>query len=233
MLQYIRQVFVVTFLFVASASSPALADNFVSMPEAKGSAENLKIRFVEYDGDTNGAMVVEVKNTGRTTATFDSDGLFFVPNGDPEKAPQRLGAAGPFLEIAGKKQIVRQDGKLVVAAGESRKIRLEVFCIDSHRSSPSPSTKFSIAKKKLPKSLRKELKKSNQAIYRSNKGDFRKAKSAVQSNMWKTRDKKWIKLEGERTQEKNPRSKMRHRNMQQRSAPNPQRRQRSKIEPSL
>ncbi len=233
MLQFIRQVFVVTFLLVAAASAPALADKFVAMPEAKGSAENLKIRFVEYDGNTNGAMVVEVKNTGRTTATFDSDGLFFVPNGDPEKAPQRLGAAGPFMEVAGMKEIVRQDGKLAVAAGESKKIRLEVFCIDSHRSSPSSSTKFSIAKRKLPKSLRKELKKSNQAIYRSNKGDFRKAKSAVQSNMWTTRDKKWIKLEGERAQEKQPRSKRNHRNMRQQRNPSRPQQQRNKIESPL
>lgn len=220
MLPYARQVFVLTILFLLSASSPALADSFVTMPEAKGSAENLKIRFVEYDGNTNGAMVVEVKNTGRTTATFDADGLFFVPKGDPEKAPQRLGAAGPFVEIAGKKQISNQDGKLAIAAGETKKIRLEVFCIDSHRSSPSPSTKFTIAKNKLPKSLRKELKTSNEAIYRSNKGDFKKAKSAVQSNMWEKRDKNWIKLEGERKQEKAPPSKMRNRPMrQQRNAP--------------
>lgn len=219
MLQYIRQVFVVTFLLVAASTTTALADRFVAMPEAKGSAENLKIRFVKYDGNTNGAMVVEVKNTGRTTATFDSDGLFFVPKGDPEKAPQRLGAAGPFMLVSANQQVTRQDGKLAVAGGESKKIRLEVFCIDSHRSSPSPSTKFTIAKNKLPKSLRKELKKSNQAIYRSHEGDFRKAKSAVQSNMWETRDKKWIKLEGERAQEKkapsNTRPRPRQRNMRQ------------------
>ena len=192
MLPYLRQVFILTFLLAVSASAPAIADNFVAMPEAKANAANLKIRFVKYDGSTNGAMVVEVKNTGRTTATFKSDGLFFVPKGNPEKAPQRLGAAGPFTEIAGKKHIVRQNGELAIAAGETKKLRLEVFCIDSHRSSPSPSTKFSIAKNKLPKSLRKELKTGNQAIYRRNKGDLEKAKSAVQSNMWKTRNKQKI-----------------------------------------
>lgn len=208
-----------------------MADNFVAMPEAKASNENLKIRFVKYDGSTNGAMVVEVKNTGRSVATFDSDGLFFVPKGDPEKAPQRLGAAGPFTEIAGSKQIVRQKGELAIAAGETKKLRLEVFCIDSHRSSPNPSTKFSIAKNKLPKSLRKELKTSNQAIYRSNKGDLKKAKSAVQSNMWKTRDKKWIKLEGERAKEKQPRQrKIRNRMEQRNIAPQQQRQQLNNFE---
>jgi hypothetical protein len=220
MLQYLRQIIVLTLFLALSASASAGADNFVTMPEAKASTENLKIRFIEYDGSTNGAMVVEVKNTGRTSAKFDSDGLFFVPKGDPEKAPQRLGAAGPFTEIAGKKQIVRQDGELAIAAGETKRLRLEVFCIDSHRSSPSTSTKFTIANKKLPKSLRKELKTSNQQIYRSNKGDLKKSKSAVQSNMWKTRDKKWIKLEGERAQEKKPQSKMQNRQApQRRNAP--------------
>ncbi len=233
MLQYLRQVCVVTLVFAAMASSPAAADKFVSMPEAKASAENLKIRFVEYDGNTNGAMVVEVKNTGRTAATFDSDGLFFVPKGDPEKAPQRLGAAGPFTEIAGTKHVVRQDGKVAILAGETKKIRLEVFCIDSHRSSPSPSTKFAIAKNKLPKSLRKELKASNQAIYRSNKGDLKEAKSAVQSNMWQKRDKKWIKLEGERAQEKKPVRERSHRPMRQQRNYAPVQKQSNRIESPL
>ncbi len=99
---YLRRILVVAFLFAFVGTTPAIADDFVAMPEAKASAENLKIRVVKYDGNTNGEMVVEVKNTGRTTATFNSDGLFFVPKGDPEKAPQRLGAAGPSLNfIAG------------------------------------------------------------------------------------------------------------------------------------
>ena len=230
MLQYLRQVIILTLFLAISASASAVADNFVTMPEAKASTENLKIRFVEYDGSTNGAMVVEVKNIGRTSAKFDSDGLFFVPKGDPEKAPQRLGAAGPFTEIAGKKQIVRQNGELAIAAGETKRLRLEVFCIDSHRSSPSTSTKFTIAANKLPKSLRKELKTSNQQIYRSNKGDLKKSKSAVQSNMWKTRDKKWIKLEGERAQEKKPQRKMQNRRAPQRNAPVQRQQLQNKIE---
>ncbi len=203
---YLRRILVVAFLFALAGTAPALADDFVAMPEAKASAENLKIRVVKYDGDTNGEMVVEVKNTGRTTATFNSDGLFFVPKGDPEKAPQRLGAAGPFTELAGKRSIVRQ-GKMVVAAGATKRVRLEVFCIDSHRSSPSSSTKFSVAKGKLPKSLRRDLKKGNDAIYRKNKGSLKRSKGEVQSNIWTTRDKDWVKLEGERVQEKAPRSK--------------------------
>ncbi len=202
---YLRRVLVVAFLFALAGTAPALADDFVAMPEAKASAENLKIRVVKYDGNTNGEMVVEVKNTGRTTATFSSDGLFFVPKGDPEKAPQRLGAAGPFTELAGKRSIVRQ-GTMVVAAGKTTRIRLEVFCIDSHRSSPSSSTKFSVAKSKLPKSLRRELKKGNDAIYRKNRGrSLGHSKGEVQSNVWTTRDKDWVKLEGERAQEKGPR----------------------------
>ncbi len=201
MLRHLRHLLALTVL-LALGASPALAQPFVSMPEATGASENLRIRFVTYDGSTNGAMVVEVKNTGRSTAKFSADGLFFIPKGDPEKAPQRLGAAGPLVEVAGKKERIHADGKVAIAGGTSKTLRLEVFCIDSHRSSPSSETKFSVAKKKLPKELRKELRTSNQAIYRKNKGDFKKSKSAVQSNMWKQRDKKWIKLEGERANEK-------------------------------
>ena len=181
------------------------------MPDASGAEKNIQIRFVKYDGSTNGEMVVQVKNTGKTTANFRAEGLFFVPDGSPEKAPQRLGASGPFSESAvgkGGKRIHQE--KLALAAGESKTLRLEVFCIDSHRSSPSSSTQFSLAKKKLPKKMQQTMKSSNQAIYKKNKGSLRKSKSAVQSNMWKVRDADWVKLEGERAVEKAPRSKRMH-----------------------
>ena len=70
----------------------------------------------------------------------------------------------------------------------------------------------------MPKKLRSEINVGNQAILRKNKGDVRKAKSAIQSNMWQTRDKKWIKLEGERKNEKKarPRMQINNRNVRQR-----------------
>lgn len=187
--------------------SPARADKFKSVPTLDGKrSKNLEIRFVHYDGSTNGAMIVDVKNTGKRAEEFTSEGLYFVPTGDPEKAPQRLGAGGPFAEIATNSTsgqgATGHTQKLMIKPGQTRRLALEVFCIDSHRASPSSDTKFSLAADRMPKKLRSEINTGNQAILRQNKGDVRKAKSAIQSNMWKTRDKKWIELEGERKNEK-------------------------------
>jgi len=180
----------------------AHADKFVPLPAVGGKNKNLKIKFVKYDGGTNGQMVVEIRNSSKAKQKFAADGIYFVPKGNPDSAPQRLGASGPMLEIARNKKLLKQTRSLQLAPGETKKIRLEVFCIDSHRSSPNRSTKFSIAKKLLPKKLRRKLRTGNERIYRKYKNNLKRAKSAIQSNMWKTRDAKWDKLQGERANEK-------------------------------
>ena len=177
------------------------ADSFVAMPELDASSKDLKIRWVRYDGGTNGAMVVEVLNSGNKAVEFQADGLYFLPSGDPEKAPQRLGAAGPFHVVGSKDSETRVEA-VTLAPGEKKQLSLDVFCIDSHRGSPDSNTQFSVATERLPKSLRKELKESNRAIYQKHGNKYDAAKGEVQSNMWRTRDKKWIKLQGERAQEK-------------------------------
>ena len=199
------------------AAGSAQADSFVPLPQATGASKHLKVRFVEYRGGTNGQMVIQVKNTSKSARTFRAEGMFFVPMGDAEKAPQRLGAAGQFLEMATSgKESHKSQTKL--APGQTKELRLEVFCIDSHRSSPSTSTKFRIAKKVLPKKLRQELSKGARSIVRSNKGKFSASKSAIQSHMWKTRNKKWVALEGERVDEKSAK-KQRLSPMEQRRRP--------------
>ncbi|MFT7621514.1 MAG: hypothetical protein ACI9WU_000677, partial [Myxococcota bacterium] len=75
----------------ASGAPPSYAD----LP-SDGAQSPVKLRIVKYTGSTNGGMIVEVRNTGSSAAEFTADGLFFVPKGDAESAPQRLGAAGPF-----------------------------------------------------------------------------------------------------------------------------------------
>jgi len=199
-----KLIYIVAILFSFLGLEKAYADGFVKLPTTAGKrSKHLKIKFVRYDGGTNGQMVVDVKNSSRKGQTFSADGVYFVPQGKPEQAPQRLGASGPFMEVANNK-IGKAKSSLRLKPGETKRIRLEVFCIDSHRSSPNKKTKFSIAKKLLPKKLRRDLKTSNKRIYRKYKQNIKHAKSAIQSNMWKTRDAKWIKLEGERVHEKKP-----------------------------
>lgn len=184
-------------LLILTFCMPAFATQFVSIP---GKVKNLELRIVEYDGGTNGAMVVEVKNSGSKIATFAALGLFFVPLQTANKAPQRLGASGPFTEQVEKTQRVHT-GDLKLAAGETKRLRLEVFCIDSHRASPTNETQFSLAKKRLPKSLTADMKKSNAKIYKASKGSPKKFRGRIQKNMWEQRNKKWIKVEGEGKQE--------------------------------
>jgi hypothetical protein len=186
---------------------PALAgaDSFAPVPKLGGKADrDLQIRFVRYDGSTNGEMVVDVRNTGKRSRVFTAEGIYFIPDGDPEKAPQRLGAAGPFELVKGKAR--KEARKLTVAPGATERLHLAVFCIDSHRSSPSSEDTFKIARKRMPRQLRDKIKASTRKAIRRH-GGAKRAKSAIQSGVWKERDEAWIQLEGERAHEKTPRSK--------------------------
>ena len=169
------------------------------LPTEKGHHKDLQIRFVKYTGGASGRMVVEVHNRGASPAVFDPKGLYFVPQGDPESAPQRLGAAGPFEGPSGQARET-----LRIPAGKRVTLQLQVFCLDSHRSSPRASQKFHISKKLLPKTLRKSIQFEADAEIRGAKGDLKRAVPKIQGKVWKTRNKKWIKLEGERRNEKAP-----------------------------
>jgi hypothetical protein len=216
---------VVTALLSFLGSGLAVADRFAPVPGAGKARKNLKMKFVRYDGSTNGRMVVDVKNSGKRSAAFSAKGVYFVPEGDPEKAPQRLGAAGPIMVVDGAGNEKQYREQLVVRPGQTVRVQLEVFCIDSHRSSPSNSTRFKVARKLLPEKLRREINAGARRILRKNKGDVARSKSAIQSHMWKTRDKDWIPIEGERKNEKaappqqrrTPRR--RHRRIQQQKTP--------------
>lgn len=171
------------------------------LPAMDGKRPGLTMKVLRYTGGTNGKMVVEVRNPSFQTVAFDPQGLYFVPDGDPDKAPQRLGAAGPFEVSEGGAWKAQE--KLRVPPGKAVQVQLQVFCIDSHRSSPSASHQFKMAAKRLPKNLRREITVGAAEQLRRSGGRMPAAKSAIQSHIWKTRDQRWIKLEGERRIEKN------------------------------
>ena len=210
--------FMLTFMTasLASANGPA----FGPLPTQGKVKTSLQMRVVEYKGGTNGKMVIEVKNTGKKAEGFTAKGLYFIPEGDAEKAPQRLGAAGPFE--------AKQDGQwttmddLNMKSGEVVRMKLDVFCIDSHRASPNSSTKFSYATDRLPEKLTKKIEMGTKALMKEKKvGNALKAKGDVQGYIWKTRDSKWIKLQGERKNEEK-RYKGRRNRMQQNAVPRQQ-----------
>jgi hypothetical protein len=187
-------------LFSLALASPALA-NPQLVPPAEGQANtHLQVRIVSYDGHTNGGMTIEVTNNGNSPELFTAQGLFFVPDANANQAPQRLGAVGPF-KIDGDD--MRRDKTTIPAHGKII-AHLDVYCIDSHRSSPSPSTSFHVAKERLPKDLSQGI--ANDAAsaaqpYGGVSSPAPAAKSAVQGQVWKKRNEKWVPLEGEGQQE--------------------------------
>lgn len=202
-MQFLVRFGVLTLTISLWLTGSARAETLKRVPAIDGKAQALTMRVVAYDGATNGRMIVEVVNSGKQTETFLADGIYFVPNGNPEAAPQRLGAAGPIILIQDGVEKTYLEG-IPVPPGSKQTVRLEVFCIDSHRSSPSSDTKFGFAAERLPRELRQKITRGAQQIIHENQGDVARAKPAIQSHMWKTRDADWIKLEGERKQEKAP-----------------------------
>jgi len=179
------------------AGTAAADDRFHPIP---ASGKKLKLKVVQYDGSTNGELTVEVKNTGKAAAKVSAQGLYFVPDMKPDEAPQRLGAVGP-MQIAGDEGAERRD-TVTIAAGETVTVTLDVFCIDSHRASPSAETPFTIGKKRMPKSLARQVDAEGRKAAKAAGGfGAAAAKSEVQDAVWKTRDKDWVKLDGEGVQE--------------------------------
>jgi hypothetical protein len=171
---------------------------FAPVPESK-----LQIRAVEYDGSTNGTLKVQIKNPEPTAQTFVATGLYFVPQGDPDAAPQRLGAVGPMQLTAEARQELT---KLEVAPGATVEVALDVFCIDSHRSSPTPRNAFTVGKSRLPKELARTIEHRADAAVSEERAKGvaaprPAAKGKIQSEVWRSRDAKWIKLDGEGKQE--------------------------------
>jgi len=191
------------FVGLLVASTFVAAKPPTPLPALEGGRSNLAVRIIRYTGGVNGEMVVEVQNNGTRPEVFNAQGLYFVPDGDPDKAPQRLGAAGPF-QIEGKGE-PRSLDKLPLPPKAKAQVRLQVFCIDSHRSSPTAQNSFHLGKERLPKQLRTEIDSKAKAALGRHGGRMPAAKSAIQSEVWQARDKNWIKLDGERKQEKGPR----------------------------
>jgi hypothetical protein len=173
---------------------------FEPLPGEQGKTSPLLMRVVKYQGSTNGAITIDVKNPTNQAQEFSAKGIYFVPQGPANDAPQRLGAVGPFqLQTSnGPKRLDRT----TIAAGATERMTLDVYCIDSHRASPSSSTNFNVAKKRAPKELSEDIAVGAEAAAAPYGGVSEPAaKSKVQSEVWRHRDKKWIKLEGEGAQE--------------------------------
>lgn len=170
---------------------------FDPVPSAAGAPPSgLTMQVVKYDGSTNGAITVDLKNPTAGPVDFSAEGLYFVPGGDPDHAPQRLGAVGAFINRG------RRVEKLTLAPGATERLTFDVYCIDSQRPSPSPGTAFRLSNERMPRELTHDIANNTHEAAKSLGGvHAAPAKSAVQGEVWKTRDRKWTKLQGEGRQE--------------------------------
>jgi hypothetical protein len=181
--------------------SASAADGFTKLPGEQGKTSPLLMKIVQYAGSTNGAITVDVKNPTGQAQEFSAKGIYFVPTGNANEAPQRLGAVGPFQLQSDNGTSQRLD-HTTIAPGATARMTLDVYCIDSHRASPSSSTSFRVAKDRVPAPLMKAIDEDATRAAAAYGGvSAPAAKGNVQSQVWKNRDKSWIKLDGEGAQE--------------------------------
>jgi hypothetical protein len=100
----------------------------------------------------------------------------------------------------------KEVSELLVPAGGTVEVQLDVFCIDSHRPSPSPQNRFNIGASKLPKELAAQIEtRANTAVTKAKESGASAprpaAKSEIQGEVWRSRDAKWVELDGEGKQE--------------------------------
>ncbi len=190
--------FLVVSLMLAVASAQPHDTKFKPVP-----GSSLELRTVAYDGAVNGTLKVQVKNPQKTAQKFTATGLYFVPQGDPDTAPQRLGAVGPMQLATDRK---KEQAAIDVPAGATVDVALEVFCIDSHRGSPSSKNVFDVGGTRMPKELSQQIESgADEAVASARRtGEAAPrpaAKSAIQSKVWESRDASWVELDGEGKQE--------------------------------
>jgi len=115
-------------------------------------------------------------------------------------APQRVGAVGSFRVKTTQGWESRE--KLTLAAHTTAQIKLDVYCIDSHRGSPSSATGFHVGKSRIPKPVSEAIDRDARRVAEPLGGmSTPHAKQAVQQEVWKNRDAHWVPLDGEGKQE--------------------------------
>jgi len=187
-------------LLLCAPANATQAFSPIPAEQTGGKSTGLEMRVVDYNGSVNGVIEVEVRNPTSQAVDFSAKGIYFVPDGNPDHAPQRVGAVGPFLVKNGKKW--EREKAFSVAADSTARMKLDVYCIDSQRGSPSSQTSFHVAKGRIPVRVIEAIDASAAAAAAPMGGvSAPEAKSAVQSQVWENRDKKWVPLDGEGKQE--------------------------------
>lgn len=169
----------------------AADDQFHPVPGAPG----LELRVVAYGRGVHGEMTVELRNRGGADATFVASGLYFLPDDDGGDAPQRLAMVGGIR--AGSEDAPVDS--VAVAAGGTRKLRFDVFCIDENRHAPPLDQAFTLAAQRLPARVTREIVARTKHVFSGVElRPTAEQESMVQSLVWEARRQVRTRLLGDR-----------------------------------
>lgn len=188
---------VVSVLGMAAVASAD--DKFHPLPAAPGQHGRFELRVVQYDDGVHGEMTVEVHNLSATPAAFSARGLYFLPDNNPDSAPQRLAVVGGIR--TGSEDAPRD--LIQLAAGASTRVRFDVYCIDEDRHAPETTTDFTMASARLPERLSAELESDTAAVVKTIKlkADDDQLRR-IQPLVWSARRDVRVKLKGDGAQER-------------------------------
>ena len=186
--------------FLALAAPARAETPFSPVPALEGKKTTLQIRQLDFSGGASGHITVEVRNPAKQPQAFEAKGIYFVPHGDAQSAPQREGAVGPFEVKEG--QGWRRAEHLMIQPGKTVVLKLQTFCLDSHRGAPGKGQGYGVARERLPKDLINQNETAAKRAIKAKAGKVDEAQGDIQSNVWSNRNMMWIQLEGERKDEK-------------------------------
>ena len=184
----------VTLLGLMTAATAAAADElFHPVPSAPGQAGPLELRVVRSGHGVHGEMTVEVRNPGSAATTFVASGLYFLPDDNDEA--QRLTMVGG---IRAGSEDAPSDG-IAVAAGASRTMRFDVYCIDENRHAPPLAQPFTLAARRLPPKVTQAIADETRAVVAGFELRANDEQAAmIQSLVWQARRATRARLLGER-----------------------------------
>lgn len=186
-----RASLLVVVTLLALTGGAAADDRFHPVPGAPG----LELRVVTYGRGVHGEMTVEVHNRGGAAATFVASGLYFLPDDDGGDPPQRLAMVGGVR--AGSEDAPVET--VAVAAGATRRVRFDVFCIDENRHAPPLDQAFTLAAQRLPPRVTQEIVAQTRPVFRDVAlRPTAEQESLVQSMVWEARRTVRARLLGDR-----------------------------------
>jgi hypothetical protein len=140
-------------LLALTLAGPVSADQTKPVP-----GSTLTLRIVKRDTET---FRVQITNPTDQDVEFNPVGLYFVPlKENEEEEPQRLGVVSPGQLAIGRDQWMDVGEVINIAPHRSAEVKLTSYCLDAKRNSPTATTSYYLAGRRLPPALLTALAKA-------------------------------------------------------------------------